>query len=283
MDRIRTPRPRGQSWSLFLISATGSLANALPILHFISFGLAALTVAATYRLIAHSAPGVVAVVGALAVLAFPPMIVQTAEIYLDLPLACLGTWSLVLLLERRFMAASMLTTLAVWVKPIGSHIRCGRLAYSSLLTTFATAKSCSGRFSSRLLRLAMAAVISVLQSSKSSAPPLVDRYVISVGGSSQLLQTMPDLIVILLVTLSGHPRVHQREPKERNLYSHEPLIDLRCCICSLEPRGSNGIPLLPRYYIAILPVVIAALLTACDGEVASNCDRYRVISRNRLC
>lgn len=243
----------------FLISATGSLANALPILHFISFALAALTVAATYRLIAHSAPGVIAVVGALAVLIFPPMIVQTADIYLDLPLACLGTWSLVFLLERRFVAASLLTTLAVWVKPLAvifvgagalfvliHDVRKGRVLRALVLWTPA---------------LVVAALISVLQSSHSSPPPLLDRYVISVGGSAQLLQAMPDLIAIFLVTLLIIPVLIKEGVKQEIFTVMSLLLISVVALVLLNPMVSHGIPILPRYYIAILPAVIASILT----------------------
>ena len=242
-----------------LISASGSLEKALPILHLLSFGLAALTIAGTYRLIAHSAPGVVAVVGALAALTFPPMIVQTAEIYLDLPLACLGTWSLVLLLERRFVAAMMLSTLAVWVKPLAvifvaagalfilTHdVRKGRVPRAFLLSTPA---------------LAIAALISALQSPKSTAPPLVDRYVISVGGSSQLLQAMPDLVVILLVAVLVIPVVLKGSPRQDTFTLMSLVLISVVAFVLLNPAVTNGIPILPRYYIAILPAVIAGLLT----------------------
>jgi len=242
-----------------LIPLTGSLSNALPILHLISFALAALTIAATYRLIAHSTPGLVAVLGALSALIFPPMLVQTADIYLDLPMACLGIWSLVFLLDRKFVLASGFTTLAVWIKPLAVvftavialfvlliDLRRGRVLRALILSTPA---------------LAAAALISVLQGSDAEPPSLLARYVISIGGSAQLLQAMPDVIAILVVTtlliaISLKDGVR-----------HEPFTIMSLLLISVtafllvSPLAGFSLGLLPRYYIAFIPVVIAGMLT----------------------
>lgn len=243
-----------------LILVTGSLADALPILHTISFGLSALTVAAAYRLIAHSAPGLIAVLGALAVLLFPPMIVQSADIYLDLPLTCLGTWGLVMLLERRFIAASALITLSVWVKPLA-------VIYAATLAGFVFIYGENKRRVTRAVGLAIpplvaASVVSLLQTARSSRIPLLHRYVPAVEVSGEFLATMPDLLAIVgatlvLITLSIREGTAQETFRMMGLV----LISLFVFVL-LNPLISEGIPLLPRYYIAFLPALVAGILTS---------------------
>lgn len=242
-----------------LISLTGSLANALPILHVISFGLAALTGAATYRLIAHSAPGIIAVVGALAVLLFPPMIVQTADVYLDLPLTCLGTWGLVMLLERKFIASSALITMAVWVKPLA-------VIFAAVLAGFVLIYGEPRRKISRAIALALpplvaAGVVSLLQAAQSTRLPLLDRYVAAVGATGEFLATMPDLLAIVGVTMVLII-VSIREQVTLDTFRLMSLVVISVfAFVVLNPVISQGIPLLPRYYIAFLPALVAGILT----------------------
>lgn len=242
-----------------LIAFTGSLDNALPILHTISLGLAALTIAATYRLIASTAPGIVAVVGALAVLVFPPMLVQAADVYLDLPLTCFGVWSLVMLLERRFIAASALVTMAVWIKPLA-------VIFAGAAAAFSFSHGDRHRRIRRTIVLAaaplvVAATVSVLQGASSVPPPLLDRYVASVGGSSQWLGAMPDLIGLGLITLLLTPAMIRGEDRQ-DLFTIMSLVLLSAVLLVLlNPLVSFGIPFIPRYYIAILPVLAAGVLS----------------------
>jgi hypothetical protein len=242
-----------------LIALTGSLANALPILHVVSFGLAALTVAGAYRLIAHSAPGLVAVLGALAVMVFPPMIVQTADIYLDLPLTCLGTWGLVMLVERKFIAASALITLAVWVKPLA-------VIFAAVLLGFTLIYGERRRRVTRAIALSFpplvaAALISLLQAAQSTRLPLIDRYVAAVGASGEFLATMPDLLAILGVTLVLII-VSIREATAQETFRMMSLVLISLfAFVLLNPVISQGIPLLPRYYIAFMPALVAGNLS----------------------
>lgn len=242
-----------------LISLTGSLSSALPVLHVVSFGLAALTVAAAYRLIAHSAPGLIAVLGALAVLLFPPMIAQTADIYLDLPLACLGTWGLVMLLERRFIAASGLITLAVWVKPLA-------VIYAAVLLGFVLIYGEHRRRVLRAIGLALpplvaAAVISVLQSARSPGLPLVDRYFAAVGTSGEFLASMPDLVAIIALTLILIV-VSFKDPAPPETFRMMSLVLISSlAFVILNPLISQGIQFLPRYYLALVPALIAGVIT----------------------
>ncbi|HUP16930.1 MAG TPA: hypothetical protein VM848_12875 [Acidimicrobiia bacterium] len=242
-----------------LISLTGSLASALPILHTISFGLAALTVAATYRLIAHTAPGIVAVVGALAVLVFPPMLVQTADVYLDLPLTCFGIWSLVMLVERRFIAASALVTMAVWIKPLA-------IIFAAVGAAFVFSQGDPQRRIRRTIVLAapplvVAAIVSLLQSASSVPPPLLDRYVVSIGGSSQWLGAMPDLIGLGIVTLLLIPAMIKSGVRQDTFTIMSLVLLSAVLLVLLNPLVSFGIPFIPRYYIAILPAMIAGVLS----------------------
>jgi hypothetical protein len=249
-------------WTLMvaiLVSTTGSLANALPILHIVSFGLASLTAAAAYRLIAHSAPGIIAVVGAIAVMVFPPMIVQTADIYLDLPLTCLGTWGLVMLLERRFITSAALITIAVWVKPLA-------VIFAAVLLGFVLIY---GERRQRVVRgivlatppLVVAAVVSVLQSAQSARLPALDRYAAAVRASGDFLASMPDLLVILGVALALMV-ISIREPTPPEIFRIMGLTLIAVlAFVLLNPLISQGIPFLPRYYMALLPPVLAGILS----------------------
>jgi len=242
-----------------LISTTGSLANALPILHVVSFGLAALTVAAAYRLIAHSAPGIIAVLGAIAVLLFPPMIVQTTDIYLDLPLTCLGTWGLVMLLERKFLTASALITLAVWIKPLA-------VIFAAVLMGFVLIY---GERTRRVIRgivlatppLIAAAVVSVLEAQQSPRPPFVERYLLAVVETGYFLTSMPDLVAIVgvavVLTVVG---IKEAIPSEASRVMSLALTSALAFVL-LNSIVSMGIPLLSRYYIALVPALIAGILT----------------------
>jgi hypothetical protein len=242
-----------------LIFVTGSLADALPILHTISFGLSALTAAAAYRLIAHSAPGLIAVLGALAVLLFPPMIVQSADIYLDLPLTCLGTWGLVMLLERRFIAASALITLSVWVKPLA-------VIYAATLAGFVLIHGEKKRRVTRAVGLAIpplvvAAVVSLLQAAESRQLALFARHVSAVRVSGRFLAMMPDLVVIVvvivvLIIVSIKDQTRLETFRMMGLV----LISMFAFVL-LNPLVSEGIALLPRYYIAFVPALAAGILT----------------------
>jgi hypothetical protein len=231
----------------------------LPILHTISFGLAALTVAATYRLIAHTAPGIVAVVGALVVLVFPPMLVQTADVYLDLPLTCFGVWSLVMLLERRFIAASALVTMAVWIKPLA-------VIFAAVGAAYGFSRGDRQQRIRRTIVLAapplvVAAIVSVLQSAGSVPPPLLDRYVVSIGGSSQWLGAMPDLIGLGIVTLLSIPAMIKGGARQDTFTIMSLVLLSAVLLVLLNPLVSFGIPFIPRYYIAILPAMIAGVVS----------------------
>jgi hypothetical protein len=257
-------------WTLIvalLISATGSLANALPILHIISFALAALTVAATYRLIAHSVPGVIAVLGALAALLFPPMIVQTADIYLDLPLTCLGMWGVVMLVERRFTTASALITGAVWVKPLA-------VIFAATGAMFVLSE---GDRRGRIRRavafaaapLIVAAIVSALQRASSLPPPFLDRYAASVGGTVQWLGAMPDVMGMGVATLLLIPVMIKSGIKQDTVTIMNLVLLSAVALLLLNPLVSFGIPLIPRYYIAIIPPLVAGNLAVLSSRSRS--------------
>jgi hypothetical protein len=247
-----------------LITTTGSLANALPILHVISFGLASLTVAAAHRLIAHSASGIVAVVGALAVLLFPPTIVQTADIYLDLPIACLGTWGLVMLLERRFVAASGLIALAVWVKPLA-------LTYAGVLLGFVLIYGEPGKKVSRAVALSVppllvAAVIAILESPASTPLPNSYHYSVALDTSAALMATMPDLLALIGAALVlAFVSAKRPVPQEASVMMLLSLISA-LALMFLFPLISRGYPSLPRHYVWLVPPLVAVILTFASAK-----------------
>ena len=242
-----------------LISLTGSLTNALPILHTISFGIAALIIAATYRLIAHSAPGLIAVLGSLAVLLFPPMLVQSSDIYLDLPSTCLATWGLVFLLERRFIAASVLTTLAIWIKPLA-------IVFAAVLVAFVLIYGPPRRkvllaASLAVPPLIVAGIVSVVNTSPSVRLPIGDRFAISINSTGEFIVTLPDVLAISAMALAL-VLFSRKEESGGDTFRIMTLVLMSIFgFVVASPVVAIGVPLLPRYYITFLPALMAGILT----------------------
>jgi hypothetical protein len=247
-----------------LIALTGSLESALPILHTISFGLAALVIAGTYRLIAHSAPGVVAVLGALAVLLFPPMLAQSSDIYLDLPSTCFATWTLVCLLERRFVAASVLTTLAIWIKPLA-------VVFAAVLVGFVLIYGDPRR---RVLRAALlavpplivAAIVSVANTAPSVKLPLGDRFATAINSTGEFLATVPDFLAISVIALALILASRRVGVAEETFRVMGLVLMAIFGFVLASPLVALGVPLLPRYYITFLPALMAGILTFLNSK-----------------
>ena len=241
-----------------LTQATGSLKTAIPILHIISFALAALTAAATYRLIAHTAPGIPAVIGALAALLFPPMLVQTADIYLDLPLACAGTWGLVFLEERAYGRAGVLTTLAVLIKPL-AILFVGIIAIHVI-----TEGSRTGRLRRLVLMtippLTIALALSIVQSADVIPDPLRDRLIGSISSTAQHLVSLPDVMVLFALVLAAGVALRSAVGHVETYRLAVMMVISFTGFALLGPLVTHGISIIPRYYVVVTPVLIAGLI-----------------------
>jgi hypothetical protein len=266
-------------WTLLtalLILATGSLANALPVLHVISLVLSALTGAAVYRLISRKAPLLVAVVGALAVLLFPPMVVQTADVYLDLPVACLGTWSLVGLVERRPWLTTFLVTAAVWMKPL-AMIFVGAITLHWLFFR----RAGRGRLRAltpMIIPSVTAVLVSIPQFARAAPISIGDRYTLTLEASNRLLLSVPDVAALVVVTLLLMAFQLRRSPLTEELMIAGFLLISASVFILLNPLVTHGIPFLPRYYVMIVPALVTGIILA----ITATSHRFALIAGSIL-
>jgi hypothetical protein len=243
-----------------LIVSTGSLTSAVPILHVMSLALSALTGAAVYRLISRKAPQSIAIFGALAVLLFPPMVVQTADVYLDLPLACLGTWSFVGIVERRPWFTTVLVTAAVWMKPL-AMIFVGVMALHWLFFG-SGAKRTLRAVAPIVIPTVTAVLVSLPQFARASPISIADRYSVTLEASSRLLLSLPDMAALVLATLLLTAFYLRSTTRSEELMIAGFVLISGFVFILINPLVTHGIPFLPRYYVMIVPALVIGVLLA---------------------
>ena len=249
------------AWTLLVGAAMGPLGGLqklLPYLHALSFALYGLLVLAIYLIIRRSTSNEMALLGAAVAGIFPPLLVQAADVYIDLPVACLTAWSVHALLQRKYIRAAVLISAAIWFKPIGviylpvllfHYLRHGNprgrlLAASSLLVA----------------PVAVLALITAFGTPKGQLDAPTIRLTGAAVSTGQLLMTVPDVLGLILLTLVVASIALRRRRLVEQLEIAVFVLLGGFAFAVLNPLVTIGIPLLPRYYIGIVPLLIAGLV-----------------------
>ena len=254
------------AWTLLVgaaIGPIGSLHRLLPYLHILSFALYGLMVLAVYLTIRHTASHRIALLGAAVVGLFPALLVQAADVYIDLPVACLTAWSVPALLRRRYLVATLLISAAIWFKPIG-------VIYCPLLLAHYIRHGPSKRkflVAPSLLvpPLIVLAVIATFGTPKSELDSAAVRLVGAAVSTGQLLMTIPDTLGLIVLTLGVAFVALRRKGLTEQLEIAVFVLLGAFGFAVLNPLLTIGIPLLPRYYIGIVPMLIAGLVVQLNG------------------
>lgn len=249
------------AWTLLVGAALGplqSLQTLLPYLHALSFALYGLLVLAIYLIIRRSTGNGVALLGAAVAGLFPPLLVQAADVYIDLPVACLTAWAVVALLHRRYVLATLLISAAIWFKPIG-------VIYLPLLLAHCIRYGNSHRklFAAPSLvvpPLIVLTLITVFGTPKGDLDTPAVRLTGAAVSTGQLLTTVPDTLGIILLALVVTFLALRRHRLIEQLEIAVFVLLGAFGFAVLNPLLTIGIPLLPRYYIGIVPIVIAGLV-----------------------
>lgn len=248
-------------WTLlvaFGISQTGDLESLLPVLHIASLLLYGATCLAIFYIVRRSSGDRLALLASVVAGLFPPLLVQATDIYLDLPVACLTIWAIYTLLIRRFRLSSVLIALAIWFKPTGA-------IYIPMLVAH------SLRYGPpRRKAVHTAGVVSlplgVLVAVSSFATPVgvesspLPRLLSAWNTTGHYLASVPDTLFIVVVAIGLVTWCLKRgltEPMEMAIF----VLAGAFGFALFNGLTTIGIPLVPRYYIGIIPVVIAGVIT----------------------
>ena len=249
------------AWTLLVGAALGplrSLQTLLPYLHALSFALYGLLVLAIYLIIRRSTTNGVALLGAAVAGLFPPLLVQAADVYIDLPVACLTAWAVVALLHRKYLLATLVISAAIWFKPIGV------IYLPLLLAHYIRHGNSKGKIltapSLAVPPLAVLALITVFGTPKGDLEAPAVRLTGAAVATGQLLTTVPDTLGLILLTLVVASLAIKRHRLTEQLEIAVFVLLGAFCFEVLNPLLTIVIPLLPRYYIGIVPLLIAGLV-----------------------
>jgi hypothetical protein len=247
-------------WTLVVaagIHTFGDLQSLIPLLHVVSLALYGLLAVAVFRFIRVSTTARVAAFGTAAACLFPALLVQAGDIYIDLPAACLTTWSVYALMRRKYHLAAGLITVAIWIKPIAAiflpALILHRLRHGPIPRKVQEAGA--------LLLFPVVVLVGTtwLLAADTTPEPIRARFMEALAPTGLWLQAVPDVLGVIIVSLSisfiAIRRTHMIEQMEIGIF----VLLGGCCFLFFNPLVTFGIPFLPRYFIAIVPVLVAAL------------------------
>lgn len=255
-----------------IILAVGDYQTALPLLHLISFALAGLVAAGVARVVGAFARPLTAYAAGVASVAFPPMIVQASDVYLDLPLAAAVVWSLAFAVEGRLGFAVVASFVAVWVKPMGLI---APLMTASVLILLGRRRAAPW-LALPLVPLALPLLVSDSAGSFDElGRSAAQRFLDAAGLSFGYMRTQPDLLLLLALTAGLGIASIMRDRaagaavlgEARNLRTVSmtaTLIGVACfyAVIFANPLISRGAPALPRYSVVVVPLLLIALSAA---------------------
>jgi hypothetical protein len=253
-------------WTLMVaagIEVSGSLTRIIPYLHAFSYVLYGLICVAIFLIIRHSTSLPLALLGTTTAGLFPPLLVQAADIYIDLPAACLIAWSAYALLRRKYVLCSALITIGIWVKPIAVVFLPALVAHTWY----------HSRFKQRALPilwligppLSILCVMTIFGSASAGDQPTTHRFLSAALATGQLLLAVPDTFAIILSGIVVAFLALRRQRLVMQLEIATFVLLGAFTFVLLNPLLTTGIPLLPRYYIAVVPILIAGLTVQLDA------------------
>lgn len=238
-----------------LIAVLGS-AQAFFVAHLVSIALIGLLSGATYLLARERASVPLSALVAVVIGIMPVVVQQSADVYLDLPLAVVATFASWTASRRRFTATAALALVGVAIKTSGVFL------LPLILFARPVGRSMRRHLASSAAAGAIASVpflIAVANTHRFStdANPLTDPTLIR--SSASLLVLTTDVFFILaafLLVLYGRTRARVLDrPTKVAVIAVASFFVVHLATILL----SGTIAILPRYYIVILPAVVAAL------------------------
>lgn len=254
--------PSTHATSLYTIGLAALIAllgpaSAFYVAHLSSLVLVAALAGATYLLARQRASVHMSALTALVVGIMPVVIQQSADIYLDLPLAVLATLACWTALRRDFWWTAGLVLVAVAVKTSGVF----------LLPLILFAKPTQKSLRRHLINSALAGLVAIIpflvvlatthrfvEGARSSFDPILLR-----SSAALLVMTIDVMIVLSIFLMVMYGRTRSRSLDRYSKVSGS-LVATFFIVHLGTILFSGTIAILPRYYIAILPAVLIAML-----------------------
>lgn len=241
-----------------LIAATGSLDEVLPILHFSSVVLLASIGVGTFRIGRRWLTTTGALAIAVAVMLFPPMVVQGRDIYTDLPITAAAVWVQYFVVTRKLQWAALVAALGATVKPTAGLLALLLIgAYGATWTKRGIAASPTAL---------IAFVPLAIGAAGDASQPIKERLASHGLASLVTLLSMPEVLVMVVVFARLIVASRAADPKTSELgltvRSSGLLVFGFLFFFALNPAVTRGFQLLPRYLILVLPALILGLSAA---------------------
>jgi hypothetical protein len=231
------------------------------LLHVLSFLIAGLVVAGTFRLARFLTNSRLALAAALIAAVVPVFLVQAMDIYLDLPLSAAVIWTLTMAVEGRLWSAVLLSALACAIKPTGLVV---------IPPVAATIASDKRRPKWPLFAgLGVAGTLVVVPIVLlNRAAPIVGREpgLETVRRSLTYLENHIDILVLVLLVLVFGAFGFMQRRRERRVEPGTTLILWIALVSywaffALHPLVlSAGVPALPRYSVVVVPILSVLLV-----------------------
>lgn len=230
--------------------------SAFYIAHLTSIALVGALAAATYHLARLRSSARVSALAAMAVSFLPLVIQQASDVYLDLPLAVIATVACWAACRRHFWATAVLVLLGIAIKTSGVFL------FPLLLLARPIGQTVR-RHLVQVLGAGTVALIPLLASLATThrfddGGPSFDPTLIRSTASTLLLTT--DVFVLLSIyVLVVYGRVRSRN-LDRATRASLIVVTGFFAIHTATIVLSGTIIILPRYYIAVVPAILVALL-----------------------
>ena len=233
--------------------------SAFVIAHIVSLLLAGVLAGVTYLFARERLSQPASAVAAVTVSILPLALQQTAEIYLDLPLAIVVTLACWTTTRRRFWATTALVFLGVAIKTSAVF----------LIPLLLFARPRREKMSNRLFWAGVAGVLALvpfalafLTTDRFDTTPTLESHIKLLGSAMSLLVLTTDLLIILSVfALVVYGRLRNGNLDRPSKVAALVVVSfLGAHIATVVLTGT--ITVLPRYYLDVLPVVVATIVPA---------------------
>ena len=215
------------------------------------------TVAATYALGSRYLPRLAALALAGATSVLPLIVQQVGDPYVDLPLALFTLLTVIAVLDGRRFRAAAFVGLAIWFKPTG-------LMLLPLLALMGDEEGSRRWLKNGLTVLLAATPFAIVVMGRSMAThvgaiPTVDGTLSLVRTAFWILGATTDVLVILVLFCLGSIRLRHKHP---GLVGVVGLLTVSFFGLHLVTMAlSQAVSILPRYYIALVPLWLVVVAT----------------------
>lgn len=225
--------------------------------HLVSIALVGMLAAATYLLARQRASVNVSAMAAIAIAILPVVVQQAADVYLDLPLAVVTATACWTASRRRFWSTAGLALLGIGLKSSGVF----------LLPLLLFARPEGKPVRRHIMHAAVAGLVAVIPFSVvlatthrfAATPPSLTDLTLIRSSLALFVLTVDVFVVLSVYGLVIYGRARSRT-LDRLSQTSVVLIASFFAVHVATMMLSGTIAILPRYYIAILPAAIAALL-----------------------